>query len=198
MKQLAADRREAKLQAMAGVTMQELAALPADAFSTEIAQEKPVPSSSNERNDVKSTSTIKAAGNATVVFSGDCKMPQRRHKSRSTELDTTQIELVPLNGVLPVKCQEHRTMPAMAALGQNQHSPWVRKFDADTQRYYYANRTTRQTVWQRPAEGWRSKSRSSPAWVRKQDPNTQRFYYANIHTREAVWHEPSEGWHQPA
>ena len=123
---MAAVRREAKPQVMTGVTTQKLAALPADAFSTEIALEQPEPISSNERNDVKSTTAVTASGNGTVVFRNDCNVPQRRNKSRSTELETTQIELAPLKGVLPVTCQEHRTtaMAADAASVSTPSSNW--------------------------------------------------------------------------
>ena len=220
---MAAKRREAKLKGLAGVTTQELAALPTDAFSIEAVLEKPTAIPSKEANDVKSTA-VDACGDATFLSGGGRKVPPRREKSNPTQLEPTHIEMVPVKGEhkgLPVTLQECQIVPVVKAQqGRNHASPWVRKFDANTQRFYYANRQSRQTVWQEPSEGWRDvrrdqrvkprtvsaseadnaagSSRGSSSWVRKRDPNTQRFYYANIYTRQAVWREPAEGWHEAA
>ena len=39
--------------------------------------------------------------------------------------------------------------------GRRQSSPWLRKRDNRSQRFFYANTETRKTVWIEPVEGWR-------------------------------------------
>ena len=57
--------------------------------------------------------------------------------------------------------------------GRNDNSPWVRKRDKRTGRFYYVNFTSKKTRWKEPDEGWRDDSAS------KRPPKQQKSRESN-------------------
>ena len=73
---------------------------------------------------------------------------------------------------------------------------WVEKLDASSGNYYYYNRTTKDTSWDKP-EVYKPATKAAGSangdWNSKVDPGSGQNYYYNKKTKETAW-EPPEGW----
>lgn len=89
-----------------------------------------------------------------------------------------------------------RAEPRQQQRQQQQQLPlgWVERWDAATQRPYYANTSTRDTTWVRPEGSRNSSSRGSNVadncWLQRTDAASGRSYYVNATTRQSSWSLP--------
>jgi hypothetical protein len=70
---------------------------------------------------------------------------------------------------------------------------WVRKWAADKQRFYYANKALQKTTWTAPAsaqEPSKQGKASESVWRQKTDPKSGRSYFVNSKTNEKQWKKP--------
>ena len=85
--------------------------------------------------------------------------------------------------------------PAAVTGGEDKPVEWVEKLDASSGNYYYYNRSTKETTWDKP-EKFKPANKGGGDWASKVDPDSGQTYYYNKKTKESRWDKP-EGYVDP-